>query len=92
MCVVVQLAVTDGPLWLRRDAEIRIPGDLTRGQMMSLTRLILAELGAVQPPESTMEARCYCGDPLTLHDMPRPAAGWHVPQQRVHMAEVPNGT
>lgn len=89
MCVVVELADSK-PHWCPCDAAIRVPGDLSQAQMLSLARMILSGLGADQPAESTMEARCYCGAPVTMWDMPeaKPA----VPRQRVHGAsEVHRG-
>jgi hypothetical protein len=83
MCVVVELAESK-PHWCHQDAAIRVPGDLSRAQMLSLARLILGDLGADQPAESTMEARCYCGAPVTVWDMPE--AQPVVPRQRVHGA------
>lgn len=57
--------------------------------MLALARMILAGLGATQPAESTMEARCYCGTPVTIWDMPEAS---RVPGQRVHsVAEVHRG-
>jgi hypothetical protein len=88
MCVLVQLTST-APAWDPRDAAIRIPSTLTHPQMLLLTRQILAELGTPQPPESTMEARCYCGEPVTMQQMP--AVRYLVPRQRIHKTEVRRG-
>lgn len=88
MCVVVEASESD-PHWCHEDAAIRVPASLTRAQMLSLARMILAGLGAEQPAESTMEARCYCGTPVTIWDMPRAA---RVPGQRVRsVTEVHRG-
>lgn len=91
MCVVVELAANLSPHWCRRDAAILVPHDLSRFQMLVLARGVLQELGATQPAESTMEARCYCGAPVTIRDMPYEVPA--VPRQRVHgPAEAHRGT
>lgn len=92
MCVVVELAPSPCPKpeWRRGDAAIRVPSHLGRPQMLTLARTVLQELGAEQPAESTMEARCYCGDPLTIQDMPDVLPA--VPEQRVYgVAEAHHG-
>lgn len=91
MCVVVELAVSATSFWCRRDASIRVPPHLTRPQMLLLARSVLQELGTRQPSESTMEARCYCGVPLKVRDMPDISAV--VPRQRVYReAEAHHGS
>lgn len=91
MCVVVELAERPGGFWCRGDAAIHVPAGLSPDEMLSLTRTVLQQLGAVQPAESTMEARCYCGVPLTVRDMPGVLAV--VPPQRIHRAaEAHHGT
>jgi hypothetical protein len=90
MCVVVELAEARRTTWSRQDVAIQVPGDLSRTQMLVVARGMLQELGVDQPSESTMEARCFCGEPLTIWDMPErwPA----VPRQRVHgVTEVHRG-
>lgn len=80
MCVVVELTEARRISWCRREVVIHVPDDLSCIQMLVVARGMLQELGADQPAESTMEARCFCGEPLTIWDMPqeRPT----VPRQR----------
>ena len=58
--------------------------------MMTLLREVLSELGTAQP-ESTMEARCFCGGRLAMCDLPADADRPLVPAERIHLAEVRDG-
>jgi len=90
MCVAIEIDPSAGPSWCRRDAAIRIPQGLRPAQMLALTRAVLQELGAEQPAESTLEARCYCGGRITIRDMPEVLPA--VPRQRARdVAEVHSG-
>lgn len=93
MCVTVQIVGIDGPEWRAEDVAIDVPPDLTHGQTALLVRGILAELGTPQPAESTMEAVCFCGEPIKITGLTpcsrKPAL--RIPRQRVGAMEVSRG-
>lgn len=92
MCVLVQLVDIDSPTWDRNDVAIYIPHDLTSGQALLIARRILAELGTPQPAESTMEAVCFCGQPVKVHGaLPTRRPALHTLLERFEMVEVSRG-
>lgn len=91
MCVLVKLVDIDSPTWDPSDVAIYIPHDLTRGQALLIARQILADLGTHQPAESTMEAVCFCGQPVRVHGALPARRTAYTLWGRIDMAEVSSG-